>query len=179
MRDPSSLTSGQTCAPAVEAWSLNHWVASTCVLSHVSRVRLFVTPRTVARQAPLWNFPGQNTGVGCHALLQGIFPTQGSNPCLSCLRHWLLLLLLSCSVGSDSQGRHGLQPAGLLRPWGFPGRSTGVGGHCLLRLHWRAGSFPPAPPGNSCCSSDLFPSKIQTVRENSMLQNGKQCGPIS
>ena len=25
------------------------------------------------------NSPGQNTGVGCHALLQGIFPTQGSN----------------------------------------------------------------------------------------------------
>ena len=27
-------------------------------------------------------FPGKNTGVGCHFLLQGIFPTQGSNPCL-------------------------------------------------------------------------------------------------
>ena len=27
-----------------------------------------------------WDTPGQNTGVGCHALLQGIFPTQGSNP---------------------------------------------------------------------------------------------------
>ena len=27
-----------------------------------------------------WNCPGQNTGVGCHALLQGIFPTQGLNP---------------------------------------------------------------------------------------------------
>jgi len=26
------------------------------------------------------DFPGKNTGVGCHALLQGIFPTQGSNP---------------------------------------------------------------------------------------------------
>ena len=25
------------------------------------------------------DFPGQNTGVGCHALLQGIFPTQGLN----------------------------------------------------------------------------------------------------
>ena len=25
---------------------------------------------------------GKNTGVGCHAQLQGIFPTQGSNPCL-------------------------------------------------------------------------------------------------
>ena len=26
-----------------------------------------------------WDFPGKNTGVGCHSLLQGIFPTQGSN----------------------------------------------------------------------------------------------------
>ena len=27
-----------------------------------------------------WNSPGQNTGVGSHFFLQGIFPTQGSNP---------------------------------------------------------------------------------------------------
>ena len=27
-----------------------------------------------------WNFLGKNTGVGCHSLLQGILPTQGSNP---------------------------------------------------------------------------------------------------
>ena len=27
-----------------------------------------------------WNFPGQNTGMGSLSLLQGIFPTQGSNP---------------------------------------------------------------------------------------------------
>ena len=27
-----------------------------------------------------WNSPGKNTGVGCQALLQGIFLTQGSNP---------------------------------------------------------------------------------------------------
>ena len=26
------------------------------------------------------DFPGKNTGVGCQALLQGMFPTQGSNP---------------------------------------------------------------------------------------------------
>ena len=26
-----------------------------------------------------WDFPGKNTGVGCHFLLQGIFPTQGWN----------------------------------------------------------------------------------------------------
>ena len=27
-----------------------------------------------------WNFPGKNTGVGCHFHLQGTFLTQGSNP---------------------------------------------------------------------------------------------------
>ena len=29
-----------------------------------------------------WNFPGKNTGGGCHFLLQGIFPTQGMKLCL-------------------------------------------------------------------------------------------------
>ena len=33
-----------------------------------------------------WNFPGKNTEVGCHFLLQGIFPIQGSN--LLSLLHW-------------------------------------------------------------------------------------------
>ena len=28
-----------------------------------------------------WNFPGKNTRTGCHIFLQGIFPTQESNPC--------------------------------------------------------------------------------------------------
>ena len=36
----------------------------------------------------LWNFPGKNTGVGCHFLLQEIFLTQGSNPSLLCLLLW-------------------------------------------------------------------------------------------
>ena len=34
------------------------------------------------------DFPGKNTGVGCHFLLQGIFPTQVLNPCLLQLLHW-------------------------------------------------------------------------------------------
>ena len=36
--------------------------------------------------------PGKNTGVGCHAFLQGIFPTQGSNPGLSHCRQILYCL---------------------------------------------------------------------------------------
>ena len=39
-----------------------------------------------------WNSPGQNTGIGNHSLLQGIFPTQGSNPGLAHCR-WILYQL--------------------------------------------------------------------------------------
>ena len=35
-----------------------------------------------------WNLPGKNTGVGCQFLLQGIFPTQGSNQPLMHLLLW-------------------------------------------------------------------------------------------
>ena len=39
-----------------------------------------------------WNFPGQNTGVGSLSLLQGIFPTQESNPGLPHCRRILYQL---------------------------------------------------------------------------------------
>ena len=46
----------------------------------------FVTPWTVARQSPLsMGFPRKENWRGCHFLLQGIFPTQGSNLHLP---HW-------------------------------------------------------------------------------------------
>ena len=35
-----------------------------------------------------WDSPGMNTRLGCHFLLQEIFPTQGLNPCILCLLHW-------------------------------------------------------------------------------------------
>ena len=38
-----------------------------------------------ARLLSPWDFPGKNTGAGCHFLLQGIFPTKGSN---AHLPHW-------------------------------------------------------------------------------------------
>ena len=65
-----------------------------CVCIHVctqsfSCVWLIVTPWTAVHQILCaWNFPGKNTGVGCHFLLQGIFLIQGSNLCLLCLLYW-------------------------------------------------------------------------------------------
>ena len=41
-----------------------------------------------ARRLSSWDSSGKNTRVGCHALLQGIYPTQGSNLCLLRLLHW-------------------------------------------------------------------------------------------
>ena len=57
----------------------------------LSRVRLFATPWAVActRLLRPWDFLGKSTGVGCHFLLPGIFPTQGSNPGLPHCRQML------------------------------------------------------------------------------------------
>ena len=37
-----------------------------------------------------WDFPGESTGMGCHFLLQGIFPTQGSNLSLQHCRYFTI-----------------------------------------------------------------------------------------
>ena len=47
-----------------------------CMLSRFNRVQLFTTLWATSLLCP-WGSPGKNTGVGCHALFQGIFPTQG------------------------------------------------------------------------------------------------------
>ena len=48
------------------------------LLSHFSHVQLCANPWTARLLCP-WDSPDENTGVGCHFLLQGIFLTQGSN----------------------------------------------------------------------------------------------------
>ena len=63
------------------------------VLSCFSHVQLFVTPWTVG------DFSGKNTAVGCRFLLQGIFPSQGSNLYLLCLLHGQVGSLLAAPPG--------------------------------------------------------------------------------
>ena len=50
--------------------------------------------------SPPWNFPGKNTGVGYHFLLQGNLPHPGMDPvsCISCIGRQILLSL--CHLGS-------------------------------------------------------------------------------
>ena len=82
--------------PGLEGWPYCHQrvasmsapkqlLQSLSSLSYFSHVWLFATPWTAALQAPLSmrrHSPVKNTGVGCHALLWGIFPTLGSKLCL-------------------------------------------------------------------------------------------------
>ena len=66
------------------------WNMRAFMLSHFSCVWLIVSTMsalwTAAHQTP--SPPGKDTGVGYHALLQGIFPTQASNLHLLSLLHW-------------------------------------------------------------------------------------------
>ena len=58
------------------------WALRVCVSHSVMSDSLQPYGLWPARLLCLWDSPGKNTGVGCHAFLQGIFPTQGLNPCL-------------------------------------------------------------------------------------------------
>ena len=64
----------------------NFLLICVCVCSVMSDS---ATPWTVACKASLsMSFPGKSTGMRYYFLLQGIFPTQGSNLLLLCLLHW-------------------------------------------------------------------------------------------
>ena len=60
----------------------NSWeLCCCCCCCLIAKSYPTLRPHRVAHQAPLsMDFPRKNTGVGCHFLLQGIFPTQESNP---------------------------------------------------------------------------------------------------
>ena len=83
-------------------------------------------------------FSSKNAGVGCHAALQGIFPTQGWNPCLMspALAGGFLTTSATWEAlkeASESQSEIRLvmsnssRPHGLYSPWNSPGQNTGVG----------------------------------------------------
>ena len=63
-------------------WNCAHHIAYTFImLNGFSCVWLCATLWiTVSWLHCPWDFPGKNTRVGCHLLLQEIFPTQGLNP---------------------------------------------------------------------------------------------------
>ena len=92
------------------------------LLSRFSHVRLCATPETAAHQTP------PSLGFSRQEHWSGLpFPSP---------MHESEKWKWSRPVVSDSSRPHGLQPTRLLRPWDFPGKSTGVECHCLLLSHF-------------------------------------------
>ena len=91
----------ETVSTAVKAQSPNHWcsVAQSCLTP--GDPMDCSPPGSSARG----DSPGKNTGTGCHFLLQGIFPTQESNPGLS--HHRQILYHLSHLGSSLTTGPPG------------------------------------------------------------------------
>ena len=99
------------------------------------------------------DFPGKNTGMGCHFLLQDIFLTQRSNlsllHCRQSLYHWAAWeahdQYLKVKVKSFSR-IPSLQLHELYSPWNSPGQDTGVGSLSLLQgIFLTPGSNPGLP----------------------------------
>ena len=98
------------------------WLLLLLLLSRFSRVRLCATPWTAAHQVP------PSLGFSRQEYWSGVlFPSP---------MHESEKWKWSRSVMSNSLRPLGLQPTRLLHPWDSPGKSTGVGCHCLLHKDW-------------------------------------------
>ena len=82
---------------------LAHSGAATCLRPHGRRPARLLCP---------WDSPGKNAGVGCHFLLQGIFPTQGVN---LCLLHWQADSLPLSRQGNTRTAVHCVNTASMFR----------------------------------------------------------------
>ena len=108
--------------------------------------------------------PGKNTGVDCHALLQGIFPTRGLNLRLLCLLHWQAASLALAPprkpgflVNRYTWGhlRNRSQPrGGSMEPTG-PTQSSQVGRDGVDRPGLRLSKADAAPTPNACLQCPL------------------------
>ena len=78
----------------------------------------------------------------------------------------------SHSIVPDSSRPHGLQPTRLLCPWDFPGKSTGVGCHCLL--HW-SHYFMANRWGNNGNSERLYVLGSKITADGDCCHEIKRC----
>ena len=82
---PGGITQGWLCLAQAQT-TASATVRGVCMCMCDKSLQSCLTLQH-ARLHCSWDSPGKSTGVGCHALLQGIFLTQGSNhvSCVSCI----------------------------------------------------------------------------------------------
>ena len=85
-------------------WSFNFHFLSSAIYPLISLMSdpLWSLELWSSRLHCPWDSPGKDNGLCCHFLLQGIFQTWGSNPCLICLLHWKVGSLPVAPPGKSS-----------------------------------------------------------------------------
>ena len=151
-----------------------------------------------------WVSPGKNTGVGCHALLQGIFPTQGSSPHLPWLLYcrrillppspWQVYILL-CQWPLCPGSSHDFATRKMF-PWlpfltrllqrtvpSFPRKESEAPGdqspgyHLICRRLWPGeASHPMRHPHPPATSSALLPRAAVGLGSDTMVSAGGPAG---
>ena len=135
----------------------------------LSRIQLFVTPWTIACQAPLsMGFSRQEYWNGLHALLQGIFPTQGSNPRLL---HWqadsLSLSHLGSPTSEDTKNQTPSFPLSDSLPWYSPSLlHASPPQYTSLQVDFMNSNGPPPPHYVEAGISG--PTDTQSIRDESI-----------
>ena len=114
---PGCHVSKSTCSsyPHVLTFKSGLWSSAAAAAKSLQSCPTLCDPIESSPAGSPWDFPGKNTGVGCHFLLQRM---KGESE-----------VAQSCPTLCDPMD---LQPTRLLCPWDFPGKSTGVGCHHLL-----------------------------------------------
>ena len=111
----------------------------------LSPVWLFATPTRLLCPC---DSPGNKTGVGCHFLLQGIFPTQGLNPGLL---HCHLRFFTICATREGSPGKQKIQVLFFGTFWNcFSQIFLVCGWFCSCRTH-RVPIIPTPLPSLGLC----------------------------
>ena len=131
---PETFRKGEECSYQVgfpkHRYHPDLWEDISQSSLHVSRLRVLWQ----ARRRPSAHDHSQGSGLclrssGNWGLVPG---RQAGSPLSLAAAAAAAAAAAVASVVSDSLRPHGLQPTTLLRPWEFPGKSTGVGCHCLL-----------------------------------------------
>ena len=89
---PARPVEDAQCSSRVTSCSVRHRKENESASRPVMSDSLWPHGLWPSRHLCPWDSPGKNPGVSCHALLQGIFPTQGSNVGLSHCRQALYRL---------------------------------------------------------------------------------------
>ena len=110
--------------------------------------------------------PGKNTGVGCHALFQGIFLTQGSTSHLSCLLHWQAgSLPLTLPVKPPVHSKHSINSSPRVYPSFHPSIIPSIhpSNHPTIHPSIHHSIYPFHPSFHESMHPCVHPSNIDEV----------------